>query len=168
MHGEIMHRQLKAAVLLPMALVSLWSAPNAASQEKRMQSERYERGAKALEQITGASGTTVVDSLKDIAPDLAKWIIEFSYGDVFSRPGLDLRSRELATVAALTAMGNAMPQLKVHIDGALHVGCEPVEIIEVILQMAVYAGFPASINGINAAREVFDRRGITLTHAKNP
>ncbi len=92
---------------------------------------------------------------------MADWITDFAYGDVVSRPGLDLKTRELATVAALTALGHAQPQLKAHIGGALNAGCEPQEIIEVILQMAVYAGFPASLNGINAAREVFNNRGIT-------
>lgn len=128
---------------------------------------RYETGRRTLEQITGTSGTQVIQSLQDIAPDLADWIIEFAYGDVFSRPGLDLRSRELVTVAALTAMGNATPQLKVHINGALNVGCKPEEIVEAILQMSVYAGFPASINGINAAREVFQERGVKLSEKKS-
>jgi 4-carboxymuconolactone decarboxylase len=68
------------------------------------QNERQERGAAALAAITGGTGAAVVESLKDLAPDLAQWIIEFSYGDVMSRPGLDLRSRQFATVAALTAM----------------------------------------------------------------
>ena len=74
---------------------------------------------------------------------------------------LDLKARQLATVAALTAMGSAAPQLKVHIEGARNVGCSDEEIIEVILQMAVYAGFPAAINGVNAARDVFEKPRIT-------
>lgn len=122
-----------------------------------MEDARYQTGLDALGKITGASGSAVVESLKDIAPDLADWIIQFSYGDVLSRGNLDLRSRQLATVAALTAMGTAYPQLKVHIKGALNVGCTKAEIIEVILQMAVFAGFPAAINGINAAREIFEQ-----------
>jgi len=122
-----------------------------------MEDARYQTGMGALEKITGASGSAVVEGLKDIAPDLADWIIQFSYGDVLSRGNLDLRSRQLATVAALTAMGTAYPQLKVHIKGALNVGCTKAEIIEVILQMAVFAGFPAAINGINAAREIFQQ-----------
>ena len=80
---------------------------------------------------------------------------------VVSRPALDLRSRELATVAALTALGNARPQLEAHIGGALNAGCTPREVLEVILQMAVYAGFPASLNGVAAARTVFAARGIS-------
>ena len=71
-------------------------------------------------------------------------MIEFPFGDIYSRPGLDLRSREIAVVAALTAMGNAAPQLKVHIQGALNVGVSRTEIVETIMQMAVYAGFPAA------------------------
>ena len=79
---------------------------------------------------------------------------------MYSRPGLDLKSREISTVAALTAMGTALPQLKVHVHGALNVGCSPQEIIEVMIQMAVYAGFPAALNGIFVAKEVFDERNL--------
>lgn len=119
---------------------------------------RHKLGEQTLSRITGGTGTSVVESLKDIAPDLAEWIIAFSYGDVMSRPGLDLRSRQFATVAALTAMGTAMPQLRVHLHGALNVGCKPSELIEVILQMAVFSGFPSAINALNVAREVFKER----------
>ena len=63
-------------------------------------------------------------------------------------------------VAALTAMGTATPQLEVPVHGALNVGCSPQEIIEVMIQMAVYAGFPAALNGLFAAKEVFDERNM--------
>jgi 4-carboxymuconolactone decarboxylase len=96
-----------------------------------------------------------VASLADIAPDFARYLIEFPFGDIYSRPGLDLRSREIAVVAALTALGNATPQLKVHLQAALNVGVTREEIVEVLMQMAVYAGFPAALNGLAAAREVF-------------
>ena len=72
------------------------------------QDQRYERGQKVLKAITGGTGHAVVEGLKDIAPDLAEWIIAFCYGDVLSRPGLDLRSRQFSTVAALTAMGKIL------------------------------------------------------------
>jgi 4-carboxymuconolactone decarboxylase len=116
---------------------------------------RYERGLAKLQQIDGEGGVKVVESLAGIAPDFARLLIEFPFGDIYSRPGLDLRSREIAVVAALTAMGNAAPQLKVHIQGALNVGVTRAEVVEVIMQMAVYAGFPAALNGLAAAREVF-------------
>ena len=121
------------------------------------------RGHELLQAVTQASGTAVVDSLKDIAPDFADWIVGFAYGEVMARPGLDLRTRQIATVAALTALGTATPQLKVHMQGALNVGCTPGEVVEAVLQMAVYAGFPAAVNGLNAAREVFAARGISIT-----
>jgi 4-carboxymuconolactone decarboxylase len=123
-----------------------------------MSSTRYERGWQKLQEIDGEAGERVIASLQDIAPDLARYIIEFPFGDVYCRPGLDVKSREIATVAALTALGNAAPQLKVHINAALNVGCTRTEIVEVIIQMAVYAGFPAALNGISAAREVFRAR----------
>ena len=123
-----------------------------------MSENRYERGWKKLKEVDGEAGKRVIESLKDIAPDLARYTIEFPFGDVYSRPGLDLKSREIATVAALTALGNAQPQLKVHIHGALNVGCTREEVIELIIQMAVYAGFPAALNGMFAAKEVFKER----------
>ncbi len=120
-----------------------------------MPSERFITGQKMLQKVDGKGGDAVVESLQDIAPDFAQYLIEFPFGDIYSRPGLDLRSREIATVAALTALGNAAPQLKVHIGAALHVGLTQDEIVEVIMQMAVYAGFPAALNGLFAAKEVF-------------
>ncbi|MGD1928004.1 MAG: carboxymuconolactone decarboxylase family protein [Leptolyngbyaceae cyanobacterium] len=120
--------------------------------------DRYQRGWQKLAEVDGQAGEHVIASLKDIAPDLARYIIEFPFGDIYSRPGLDLKSREIATVAALTAMGNAQPQLKVHIHGALNVGCTREEVVEVIMQMAVYAGFPAALSGVFAAKDVFADR----------
>jgi 4-carboxymuconolactone decarboxylase len=121
--------------------------------------DRYQRGLEALKHIDGHAGTQVVASLQDIAPDLARYIIEYSFGDIYSRTGLDLKTRELVTVAACTAMGTAAPQLPVHLHGLLNVGGTREEAIEAIMQMAGYAGFPAALNGIAAAREVFDQRG---------
>ncbi|HEU5434840.1 MAG TPA: carboxymuconolactone decarboxylase family protein [Telluria sp.] len=126
--------------------------------ETQTANPRYARGWQKLREIDGEAGEKVIDSLRDIAPDFARLLIEFPFGDIYSRPGLDLKSRELAVVAALTALGNAAPQLKVHIQGALNVGCTREEIVEVIMQMAVYAGFPAALNGLFAAKEVFGLR----------
>jgi 4-carboxymuconolactone decarboxylase len=119
---------------------------------------RLERGKRALAQIDGEAGEAVVSALADIAPDFATYLLEFPFGDIYSRPGLDLRAREIATIAALTAMGNAAPQLRVHIAAGLNVGLTRTEITEIIMQMAVYAGFPAALNGLSAAKEVFAQR----------
>jgi len=125
-----------------------------------MNNQRFESGLKKLHEIDGAAGQKVIDSLAAISPDLAKYTIEFPFGDIYQRPGLDLKSREIATVAALAAMGNCAPQLNVHINGALNVGCQPQQIVEVIIQMAVYAGFPAALNAMLVAKEVFIERNI--------
>ena len=129
-----------------------------------MVDERYERGIDQLSLMSGGSVHAMLDNLKEISPDLARLTVEFPYGDVVSRPGLDLRARQIATVAALTALGNAPVQLRAHIDMALNVGCTRDEIREVIIQMAVYAGFPAALNGMAAAKDVFgDRDGKGLS-----
>ncbi|MFV0889039.1 carboxymuconolactone decarboxylase family protein [Metapseudomonas otitidis] len=120
---------------------------------------RYQRGLAKLKEIDGEAGERVVESLAGITPDFARYLVEFPFGDIYSRPGLDLKSREIAVVAALTALGNAAPQLKVHVHGALNVGASRTEIVETIMQMAVYAGFPAALNGLAVAREVFEQRG---------
>jgi len=127
------------------------------------ESSRYSRGWEKLREIDGQAGERVIASLSDIAPDFAKYIIEFPFGDIYSRPQLDLKSREIGVVAALTALGNAAPQLKVHIHGALNVGCTREEVVEIIMQMAVYAGFPAALNGLLAAKDVFAERNLTKT-----
>lgn len=120
--------------------------------------ERYERGLKTLQHLSGEAEPSVVTSLADIAPDLGRFIAEFAYGDVLTRPELELRDRELVTVGALAALGNAAPQLRFHINGALNAGCTRGEVIEALIQIAVYAGFPAAINAVEAAREVFAAR----------
>jgi 4-carboxymuconolactone decarboxylase len=119
------------------------------------ETERFRRGWDTVALINGPARDAQFQSLSEVAPDFARWIVESAYCDVLSRPQLPLRDRELATVAALTALGNAPAQLKAHIQGALNVGLTRQEIVEVIAQMAIYAGVPAAINGLQAAKAVF-------------
>jgi len=136
---------------------------NAQTRKELKQSERYELGWEKLKKIDGEAGAKVIDSLKDISPDLGKFIIEYAFGDIYSRETLDLKSKEIAVISALTAMGNATPQLKVHINGALNTGSSINEVKEVILQMSVYSGFPSSINAMNALKDVAaERKGHGL------
>ncbi|MDM0046825.1 carboxymuconolactone decarboxylase family protein [Variovorax dokdonensis] len=123
---------------------------------------RYERGSRMLTTVDGPAGLEVVENLAKSFPDFARYVLEFSFGDIYARESLGLRERELATVAALCAMGNAQPQLRVHVHAALHVGCKPAEVVEVVMQMSVYAGFPAALNGLSVVREVFAEAGIQL------
>jgi len=121
-----------------------------------MSEDRYQKGIEILKTINPKSYKQLADNLEDIAPDLARFVAEFPYGDVYTRPGLDLKTRELVTIAAITTLGTAPLQLKSHIKGALNVGCTCEEILEVLIQMAVYAGFPAALNGVYTAKEVFE------------
>lgn len=120
-----------------------------------------------MQEVVGAPAEGTYARLQEIAPDFGRYLVEFPFGDIYARPGLDAKSREIATMGALAALGYALPQLKVHIQAALRVGCTRTEVLEVMMQMGVYAGFPAALNGLNAAKEVFDQldREGGLTHA---
>jgi alkylhydroperoxidase/carboxymuconolactone decarboxylase family protein YurZ len=180
--------------------------------------DRHQLGLQALARLGGPDVAAPILAANDIAPDLVRFAIDFAFGEVLARPGLDLKTRELCTVAALSALG-AEPQLKWHVEAALHVGAQlgevdqvrriagghvrpsagdvdeqgPLDlvtrelatialltaigtqpaalkdhlraalaagatreqIVHVLEQMAIYAGFPAALNGVTLAREVF-------------
>lgn len=121
--------------------------------------DRYEKGKECLEGIQNMPVEEIFKDLEDIAPDLSRFVIEFPYSEIYTRSEVDLKTRELCTVAALTAIGT-IPQLKDHINAALNVGNSPKEIIEIIMQMSAYAGFPKAINGAMAAKEVFADKNL--------
>lgn len=123
--------------------------------------DRLARALDVLETLEPGASERVKTSLNALLPDLAEIILGFSFADVVSRPLIDLKTREMMTVAALTAMGTAPGQLEFHIRAAMNVGVTREEIIEIILQMAVYAGVPACMNGISAARLAFAARDET-------
>jgi len=120
---------------------------------------RYEKGKKILEDIQQRPVEEIFKELEDVAPDLSRFVVEFPYSEIYTRDEVDLKTRELCTVAAITVLG-AIPQLKDHINAALNVGNSPAEIVEIIMQMSAYCGFPKAINGIVAAKEVFAERDL--------
>lgn len=132
--------------------------------------ERYRKGAAILRRVGGPDFDAPLQALEDVAPDLVRFAVEFGYGDIMSRPGLDLRTRQLATVAALSGMGNAEPQLRYHIDGALNVGCAPAHVIAAILPARRYANPKVSTIALRAAQEVFAQRdlGFPFAHGASP
>jgi 4-carboxymuconolactone decarboxylase len=132
-----------------------------------MSEDRFEKGYRQLKALNPEGADRVLAGLADIAPDMGRFIVEFGYGDIYTRPGLDLKSRQITTIAALVALGNAEPQLKWHINAALNLGISPGEVIETLYVMTVYSGFPAGLNGIAAARDVFKARNIALKPAKS-
>ncbi len=122
----------------------------------------YQRGLDCLCMIEATGRPSIIDALADIAPDLARLAVSFVYGEIYPRPHLTIKDRQLVTVAALAALGNAKPQLKFHIAGALNVGSSPTEIVELMMHLVVYAGFPAGLNGVFAAKEAFEERGLNF------
>ncbi|MBO6637184.1 MAG: carboxymuconolactone decarboxylase family protein [Roseitalea sp.] len=121
-----------------------------------MSIDTYERGKALSEELNPGMEAALRERYGHIVPGMAESVVDFAYGQHYARDGLDLKTRYLATIAALTALGGqTKPQLKVNIGGALKAGASEREIGEVIWQMALYGGFPAAINGLNAALEVF-------------
>jgi 4-carboxymuconolactone decarboxylase len=127
-----------------------------------MDSERFVKGKDKLNEVDGHSGEKVIESLKFIAPDLGRYIIEFAFGDVYSRDGLSLQEREIITITSLLTQGGCEPQLEVHINGSLNVGVSAEKIIEIFIQCIPYTGFPKVLNAVNVARKVFSERGIKI------
>ena len=123
-----------------------------------MNESRYELGLKHFKEIYGEIGTKVLENLNHISPDMSRYIIEFAFGEIYSRKGLDLKAREIVTISSLLTMGNAKPQLKSHIHGALNIGCSREEILEIMIQISLYSGFPAALNGLEVMKNVFDER----------
>ena len=125
-----------------------------------MEDERYERGWAKLREIAGEQGERVIEGVKEVAPDLARYVVEFGYGDVYSRGGLALREQQIAAISALTALGGCEPQLEYHIRIALEGGVAPAEIVETIIHLAPFVGFARTLNAARSARRVFAARGI--------
>ena len=99
----------------------------------------------------------LADKYDKLIPGFAESLVEWGYGRHYARPGLDVKTRQLCTIAALTVLGgHTAPQLKINIQHSLAAGASRTEIVEAIWQMAVYGGLPAAINGLNAAQECFD------------
>lgn len=128
-----------------------------------MKSTRFINGMEQLAKIDGQAGKQVIESLAGIAPDLGNYIVEFAFGDIYTRQGLTLQERELITLSSLLTLGGCENQLGVHINGALNVGIKPSAIIEIFLQCIPYTGFPRVLNAVFTAKKVFSKRNIALT-----
>lgn len=128
--------------------------------EATSRQERYDHGRAVLDAVDGAAGASVIDSLKDISPELGHQVVSWGFGEIYSRPGLEPRDRQLVTLGMLTALGGCEPQLEVHINAALNVGLRPEQIVEAFLHSAVYCGFPRALNATFTAKKVFAERGL--------
>jgi len=122
-----------------------------------MDKELYQKGLATFRKIHGGHDVAeaILDSLKEVCPDYVDMVLEWSFGGVMNRPHLDLKTRLFLMIASCITLGTATPQLRAHIESALTIGATEEEIIEVILQMSFFAGFPASTNALCMAKEVF-------------
>jgi len=122
--------------------------------------QQFARGKDVLDAVDGTAGAKVIDALEEVSPELAHQIVAWGFGEIYSRPDLEPRDRQLVTLGMLTALGGAEPQLEVHINASLNVGLTPQQIVEALLHSAVYCGFPRALNATFTAKKVFDERGL--------
>lgn len=120
-----------------------------------MPSEKFKKGYELLNEIRDGGADKVLNGLGSIAPDMANYVLEFIFSDLYGRGNLDLKTKQIITITALAVIGNAKPQLMYHIENGLNLGLTQEEIIDIMTHISGYAGFPAALNGIAAAREVF-------------
>ncbi|AZP23188.1 carboxymuconolactone decarboxylase family protein [Streptomyces aquilus] len=130
--------------------------------------ERFAQGLKVLRSVDGEIGQRVIDSLADINPEMGHQIVAWGFGEIYSRPELQPRDRQLVTLGMLTALGGCEPQLEVHINAALNVGLTPQQIVEALLHSAGYCGFPRALNATFVAKKVFDERGLLPVGRQQP
>ncbi len=130
------------------------------SPAAKARQERFEHGLDILTRIDGEAGHKVLESLADINPELGHQVVAWAFGEIYDRPGLAPRDRQLVTLGMLTALGSCEPQLEVHINASLNVGLTPEEIVEALLHSAVYCGMPRALNATFVAKKVFAERGL--------
>ena len=118
-------------------------------------SERYLRGVEIAEQLAADKLDEFLTSqVAELAPDFARMVIEFSLGDLYTRDDLDMRSREIVAISSLASIRDTGPHLRIHIRAAMRLGVTRAEIIEILMQTAVYAGIPAALNALSACHEM--------------
>jgi len=128
--------------------------------ESTSREERFAQGLEVLRGVNPEVGQLVVDSLADVSPELGHQVIAWGFGEIYSRPQLVPRDRQLVTLGMLTALGGCETQLEVHIHTALNVGLSAEQIVEALLQSAGYCGFPRALNATGVAKKVFAERGL--------
>ncbi|MCF3941919.1 carboxymuconolactone decarboxylase family protein [Oceanobacillus alkalisoli] len=132
-----------------------------------MANDRYQKGIDKIQELTASDDSNptgemdIGEAFKDIAPDLSKYVVEFAFGDIYARPGLDNKQKVMTTITALVAQGK--PQIEMHIKTGLSVGLTPEEIVGCIMHLIPYTGFPSVLNALKVAQKVFNERGLTVT-----
>lgn len=117
--------------------------------------QQYQRGLQELRRINPDHADESIEELKRICPDLAEYFVTFGFGEVYSRPALDAKTKALVAIGSLTALGYCEGFLKTHVQGAIHAGCSREEILEVVIQSIVFIGFPAALAALRIVTEAF-------------
>lgn len=131
-----------------------------------MASDLYQKGINKIQELTASPDSNptgfmnIGADFQDIAPDLTKYVVEFAFGEIYSRPGLDNKQKVLTTITALVAQGK--PQIAMHIKTGLAVGLTPEEIVGCIMHLITYTGFPSVLNALTVTKEVFKEQGVTV------
>ncbi len=131
-----------------------------------MAKDRYQQGIEKIKELTSSSDDNptgfmdIGEGLQDIAPDLTRYVVEFAFGDIYSRPGLDNKQKVLTTITALVAQGK--PQIEMHIKTGLSVGLQPEEIVGCMMHLIPYTGFPSVLNALKVAQKVFAEQGVKV------
>jgi 4-carboxymuconolactone decarboxylase len=129
----------------------------------------YQRGMTEIRKQLGPMADAYIQRIKALSPEFAWVNVTFPFAELYTRDVIDIKTRELCTVAALTVQGFSLPELKLHIDAALRCGNSREEVVEIITQMIAYCGFPAATNALMVAKAVFEERdAATATTAVKP
>ncbi|PYN40703.1 MAG: hypothetical protein DMD95_21090 [Candidatus Rokuibacteriota bacterium] len=126
--------------------------------------ERFQKGLEMRGRLAGGQGRIykgAVPAAYDLAPDMYRISTESLYGSIWSRPGLELRYRAMATLTV--AAIQLTTQVRSHIRNALNVGITPEEIIEILMMVAFYGGIPAAYNALAVTKEVFEEQDMHVT-----
>jgi len=134
-----------------------------------MSVDRFQKGMDKLGELTVPDENSptghmeIGESFKDVAPDLSKLVVEFAFGDIYARPGLDNKQKVLTTISALVAQGT--PQIGMHVVTGLNVGLTPNEIVGCVMHLIPYVGFPRALNALKVVQEVFAQQGVAISQA---
>lgn len=128
-------------------------------------SNRYEKGMEVIRKYEDKSEnptySITFDSLMELDSELENYIVEFAFGDIYARDGLSHEIRTLLTISSLVTQG-LEPQLRLHVNTGLTIGIPPKEIVNAIIHLLPYTGFPRVLNALKVAKEVFEERGMKV------
>jgi 4-carboxymuconolactone decarboxylase len=132
-------------------------------------SDRLDNGKHWFDEVYGQGKSEGLVAMQTgLAQDLARFGIEFNFGDIYSRPGLTLAQRELLSLASLVTIGGLEPQVQGHTRGAINVGCTPTEILETVIHVVQYAGFPKALNAIRVVTDQLIALGCEIPAPLGP